>query len=112
MRLKEHEGASAEVKRIRIAARGNLDRWTFVIPPDRRRKGAQMRRNHPGQNLNTTLGDLIEAVSEVAFEYSENPREAYMLARLALVEILRNASHPTEAGADFGNESPRKFYVH
>lgn len=71
-----------------------------------------MRRNYPAENVNTTLGDLIEAVSEVAFEYSDNPREAYLLARIALVEILKNASHPTEVDVGFGHERAKKFYVH
>lgn len=39
--------------------------------------------------IETTLGDLIAAASEVAFEYSSNDREAYNLAQLALVEILK-----------------------
>lgn len=48
--------------------------------------------------VDTTLGELIEAVSEVAFEYSDNPREAYLYARIALVEILKNASCPVYSG--------------
>lgn len=45
-----------------------------------------------GTRIETTLGELIAAASEVAFEYSDNDKEAYQLARLALVEILRNAA--------------------
>jgi hypothetical protein len=49
--------------------------------------------------IETTLGELIAAASEVAFEYSENDKEAYELAQLALIEILRNASLPlTQVG--------------
>lgn len=70
-----------------------------------------MRRNHPAENFNTTLGDLIQAVSEVAFEYSDNPREAYTLARLALVEILKTASSPA-AGDDTGDRISKKHYLH
>jgi hypothetical protein len=43
--------------------------------------------------LETTLGDLIAAASEVAFEYSDNDRDAYNLARLALIEMLRKTKH-------------------
>lgn len=43
--------------------------------------------------IETTLGDLIAAASEVAFEYSENDKEAYSLAQLALVEMLRKTTH-------------------
>jgi len=42
--------------------------------------------------INTTLGELIAAVSECAFEYSADTREAYDLARLVLVELLKGAS--------------------
>ena len=43
--------------------------------------------------IETTLGELIAAASEVAFEYSDNDREAYNLAQIALVELLRNRPH-------------------
>ena len=42
--------------------------------------------------IDTTLGDLIAAISDVAFEYSTDTKEAYDLTRLVLVEILKNAS--------------------
>jgi hypothetical protein len=50
--------------------------------------------------IDTTLGELIAAASEVAFEYSDNDREAYRMARLALIEILRNASYPNDQITD------------
>jgi len=43
--------------------------------------------------LETTLGDLIAAASEVAFEYSENDKDAYTLAQFALVELLKKTTH-------------------
>ncbi len=42
--------------------------------------------------LETTLGDLIAAASEVAFEYSDNEQDAYLLAQIALIEMLRKTS--------------------
>jgi len=51
--------------------------------------------------LNTTLGELIAAASEVAFEYSDNDKDAYRMARLALIEILKKSSHPTVLDEDF-----------
>ena len=36
------------------------------------------------------LGDLIAAAGEMAFEYSENDKDAYNLAQLALVELIKN----------------------
>jgi hypothetical protein len=46
--------------------------------------------------INTTLGELIATVSEFAFEYSADTREAYDLARLVLVELLKGASPGSE----------------
>jgi hypothetical protein len=53
------------------------------------------------KRIDTTLGELIAAASEVAFEYSENDREAYRLARLALIEMLKKASHPVDLEQEF-----------
>lgn len=62
------------------------------------------------RNIDTTLGDLIAAASEVAFEYSNNDTEAYHLARLALVEILKKTSRPLDLDKDFeGLESPSQL---
>ena len=59
------------------------------------------------RNVETTLGDLIAAASEVAFEYSNNDVEAYNLAQLALVEILKKTAHPLDLDKDFDSlESP------
>jgi hypothetical protein len=59
------------------------------------------------RKIETTLGDLIAAASEVAFEYSNNDVEAYNMAQLALVEILRKTSNPLDLDTNFENlESP------
>jgi hypothetical protein len=68
--------------------------------------------NHDPNKLDTTLGDLIEAVSEVAFEYSDNAGEAYLLARLALVEILKTASYRTDTNLPSHDKLPKKTYLH
>jgi len=60
--------------------------------------------------LNTTLGDLIAAASEVAFEYSDNDKDAYKMARLALIEILKNSSHSVVLNEDF--DAPVNKYLH
>lgn len=58
--------------------------------------------------IETTLGELIETVSEVAFEYCDDAQEAYALARVVLVEILKNV-----ASDDFLElPPPRKKYLH
>ena len=51
-----------------------------------------MRTNRSDNRINTTLGELIATVSEFAFEYSADTREAHELARLVLVELLKGAS--------------------
>ena len=53
-------------------------------------------RSNNNNRINTTLGDLIATVSEFAFEYSADPREAYDLARVVLVELLKGASSESE----------------
>ena len=64
------------------------------------------------EKLETTLGNLIAAASEVAFEYSNNDREAYKLARLALIEILKKTSHPVDLDQDFKNLEASSEIVH
>ena len=63
------------------------------------------------RKVETTLGDLVEAVSEAAFEYADNPREAYLYARLALVEILKNASCPGYSGTILSRKFSAKVYL-
>jgi len=52
--------------------------------------------NRSDNRIDTTLGELIAAVSECAFEYSADTREAYDLTRLVLVELLKGASPKSE----------------
>jgi hypothetical protein len=65
-----------------------------------------MKRKH---KIETTLGDLIAAASEVAFEYSNNDVEAYNIAQLALVEILKKTSNPLDLNKEFENLSPSQL---
>ena len=51
-----------------------------------------MKVNCNDHRIDTTLGDLIATFSDVAFEYSDDRKEAYDLTCLVLVEILRGAS--------------------
>jgi hypothetical protein len=64
------------------------------------------------KRIETTLGELIAAASEVAFEYSDNEREAYRLARLALIEMLKKASHPVDVEEEFLSATTKKTYLH
>lgn len=62
--------------------------------------------------IDTTLGDLIAAASEVAFEYSNNDREAYSLAQLALVELLKKSADPLDLDKEFKNLSSSSQLMH
>jgi hypothetical protein len=68
--------------------------------------------HHSAKRIDTTLGELIAAASEVAFEYSDNDQEAYRLARLALIEMLKKASHPIDLDPEFDSLAPKSHYLH
>ena len=51
-----------------------------------------MELSHNGNRIDTSLGELIAAINDVAFEYAADTKEAYHLGRLILVEILKGAS--------------------
>ena len=55
-----------------------------------------MNTNRSDNRINTSLGELIATVSEFAFDYSADTREAYDLARLILVELLKGVSSESE----------------
>jgi hypothetical protein len=55
-------------------------------------KGSNMKGNRNDHRIDTTLGELIVTISDLAFEYSDDTKEAYDLTRLVLVEILKSAS--------------------
>ncbi len=50
-----------------------------------------MTRNHQQKRIDTTLGDLIVAVSDAAFELCHSKRAAYLLAGLALEKIFKRS---------------------
>jgi hypothetical protein len=62
--------------------------------------------------LETTLGDLIAAASEVAFEYSDNERDAYLLAQIALVEMLKKTAPTLDLNRQFEMLSSPSQRVH
>ena len=66
----------------------------------------------PNRRIETTLGDLIAAASEVAFEYSDNDKEAYNLAQLALMEIIKKTAHPLDLSEDLKNLASPSQLVH
>ena len=62
--------------------------------------------------LETTLGDLIAAASEVAFEYSQNDQDAYLLAQLALVEMLKKTAQSVDLSKELARLSSPSQLVH
>ncbi len=64
------------------------------------------------RNVETTLGDLIAAASEVAFEYSNSDVEAYNLALFAVVEILKKSSQPLVLDKVFASLDSPSQLVH
>jgi hypothetical protein len=65
-----------------------------------------------GAKPGTNLGELIAAAGEVAFQFSNNDKEAYTLAQLALIEILRKASYATDLDEDFESFSSSNQVIH
>jgi hypothetical protein len=59
-------------------------------------RGSDMKMSHKRNRIDTTLGDLIAIISDIALEHSADPKEAYELARLVLVQILKSASLRSE----------------
>ena len=57
-----------------------------------------MKVNRNDHKIDSTLGEVMATISDVAFEYSDDTQEAYDLARLVLVEILKGASLSGEIG--------------
>jgi hypothetical protein len=68
--------------------------------------------NRNANKLDTNLAKLIAAAGEVAFEFSNNDKEAYNLARLALIEILRKTSHAIDLDKDFESLSSSNQVIH
>jgi len=68
--------------------------------------------NRTTKRLDATLGELIAAASELAFEYSDSDKEAYRVARLALIEILRNTSQAMDINDDFDRSVTPSKYLH
>jgi hypothetical protein len=63
--------------------------------------------NNKTPKLETSLSELIAAAGNLAFDHSENGREAYQLARVALVEFIKKSAHPGDSDTDFaGLPSP------
>ncbi len=70
-----------------------------------------MEKSH-NRKIDTTLGDLIAAASEVAFEFSDNDKEAYNLAQVALMEIIKKTAHSIDLTEEFETLSSPSQVIH
>lgn len=55
-----------------------------------------MKVNRNDHRTDTTLRDLVATMSDVAFEYAADTEEAYEIACLVLLRILKDASPKRE----------------
>ena len=65
--------------------------FRFPWEKDRRMK---LRNNR--NRFDSTLGDLIAAITDVAFEYTDNAKEAYRMTGLVLADILKTGNLSVE----------------
>lgn len=64
------------------------------------------------RRIETTLGDLIAAASEVAFEFSDNDKDAYSLAQLALMEMIKKTTQPIDLNKELENLTSPSQLLH
>ncbi|HYJ17075.1 MAG TPA: hypothetical protein VE170_16405 [Candidatus Limnocylindria bacterium] len=64
------------------------------------------------RRIDTSLGDLIAAASEIAFEYSNNDKDAYNLAQLALLEMIKKRSQPLDLDQELEILAPLSQLIH
>jgi hypothetical protein len=70
-------------------------------------------RENSGERIDTTLGDLISAVSDAAFDFCNDKQVTYLLAGIALEEILQNAPcESDELAASPGRQLLRNMRLH
>lgn len=68
-----------------------------------------MKLNDSGKRIETTLGELIATISDVAFESCDDTEEAYTLALLVSLEILKRASFTSQLQ---NRRAPSSKYPH
>ena len=64
------------------------------------------------RRIDTSLGELIAAASEIAFEYSNNDKDAYNLAQLALLEMIKKRSQPLDLDQELEILAPLSQLIH
>ncbi len=64
------------------------------------------------RRIDSRLEDLIAAAGAVAFEFSDNDREAYNLAQVALIEMIRKTSQPIDLDKELAELAPISQLLH
>jgi hypothetical protein len=62
--------------------------------------------------LHLDLDQLIAAAGEVAFEYSDNDREAYDMTRTALIEIIKKSVQVSDSESNFESAASPSRHLH
>lgn len=64
------------------------------------------------RKLNTPLGELIAAAGQVAFECSDNDKDAYILAQLALIEMIKKTAPAFDMDSEFDRAASPSQLIH
>ena len=64
------------------------------------------------ENIAVSFRELIAAAGELAFEYAENDNDGRRLARLALIEFLRNTPKAVNLESDFPTPTTGRELLH
>ena len=64
------------------------------------------------ENVAVAFRELIAAAGELAFEYAENDNDGRRLARLALIEFLRNTPQAVNLDSDFPIQTTGRELLH
>lgn len=64
------------------------------------------------KKLNNRLGELIAAAGQLAFECSDNDKDAYILAQIALIEMIKKTSQCADLDAEFDAASSPSQLIH
>ena len=67
---------------------------------------------NPKENIAVSIRELIAAAGELAFEYAENDNDGRRLARLALIEFLRNTPKAVNLDGDFPAPTTGRQVLH
>ena len=66
----------------------------------------------PKDRIAVAFRELIAAAGELAFEYAENDNDGRRLARLALIEFLRNTPQAVNLDSDFPIQTTGRESLH